>query len=169
MEVYVSDVYIKMYFAYCMYIHMYIQYKYIYKLNFSMSTPWRRIGRVEVMFHSFLKSTLHRSEWWTSRPDSFNLRGKGSRKALNRKLREHQSISGHFREEKISYPSRQFVNIMYSSAVYFCYRIFMRLRTLRLVVVSSSQKFFIYFLLTETSASKILTLCFCMLWECTCL
>jgi hypothetical protein len=38
------------------------------KVKFSLSTPLRHIGGVEVWLHSFLTSELDGGEWLTSRP-----------------------------------------------------------------------------------------------------
>ena len=41
------------------------------KVKFSLPTPWRHMGGVEIQVHSFLTSALDEGEWLTSRPSCF--------------------------------------------------------------------------------------------------
>jgi hypothetical protein len=67
--------------------------------KFSLSTPWRYIGGVEVYVHVSLTSALDGGEWLTSRPGRF-IPGKEPLYPWNRRLGEPQSRSGRFGEEK---------------------------------------------------------------------
>jgi len=62
---------------------------------FSFSTPWRRVGWVEVQLHSFLTSALEGGEWSALHlgPCTF---GKAFRFPSNMRLRGPHSRSGRF-------------------------------------------------------------------------
>jgi hypothetical protein len=74
------------------------------KVKWSLSTPWRHIGGVEVWLHSCLTLAVYGDEWWTSHPSCFNSK-KESLYPLNRRLCGPQSQSGHFGEEKSLAPT----------------------------------------------------------------
>ena len=66
------------------------------KYSFSLSTPWRNIGGVEVQFHS-LTSALDGGQWLTSRSGRFTP-GKETRCPLYSRLNGPQGRSGRLRK-----------------------------------------------------------------------
>jgi hypothetical protein len=69
------------------------------KLKFSLSTPRRHKGRVQVWIHSFLTLVLDGGEWLTSRPGRFTL-GEERRHPLNTRLAGPRSGPDVFGVEK---------------------------------------------------------------------
>jgi hypothetical protein len=64
------------------------------------TTPWMRIGGVEVLLHTFLTSALDWGEWSASRLGRFFPRERAPGYPLDRRLGGLQSRSGHGGEDK---------------------------------------------------------------------
>ena len=73
------------------------------KLKFFLSTPWRQIGGIKVLLHSFLALALHGSECWFSGPGLSTPRKERWYPWL-RRLGGSQRRSGNFGEAKTLFP-----------------------------------------------------------------